>query len=195
MKKRNKLSQTVIFILIFPIAVLMCLFFLFYIPIDYIRYLLSNYRKDMNKRYGKKSKYTWLATMNCYFRVYELIAKYNLPIQYFLDQSRKMCTYGYFFYKGTLLIVDVVPHYDSETQKWYIVKNDDEMDLQIYMDSEKEEFAQYMSANLDFVCDNVVFLVNENEFYDEEKEHLKNVDFILPYSKKNFAGNIESFFS
>ena len=50
------------------------------------------------------------------------------------------------------------------------------------MDSEKERFGQLAGTNSDFACERVVFLVNEKEFDDEEKEHLKNAEFIRAIS-------------
>lgn len=194
MKKHNKVSPKIAYIFIIPIAALMCIYLLFYTPIDYIKYYFSHFRKDMKTQYGKKAKYTWLCSLSNHFRIYEMIAKNNLLIEYFRKPSVKMCTYGYFFYKGALLIVDMVPHYAQATHDWYVVQGHDPADLQIYMENEKEEFEKFMNGNLDFVCERVLFLVNEKDLGDEDKAHMKDVDFVLPYNKKNFAQSIERFF-
>ena len=195
MKKNTTTSQVIIFIFILPIAVLTCLLLILYTPVDYIRYLCSSHHKEMKKIYGSKAKYTWLATLSYHFRVYELITKNDLPVKYFRDQRVKMCTYGYFFYKGTLLIVDVVPHYDMETKAWCIVREGDASDLQGYIECEKEEFESFANGNAELSCERVIFLVSETELCDEDKANIKASDFILPYNKANFAKRIEEFFN
>ena len=42
-------------------------------------------------------------------------------------------------------------------------------------------------------CEKVVFLVNEKDVYDEEKNLIENSDFILTYNKKNFAEKFNRF--
>ena len=54
MKKDGKLSQALVLLFTFPIAVLMVLFLLLYTPIDFARYCFSNRRKEMKRLYGKR---------------------------------------------------------------------------------------------------------------------------------------------
>ena len=84
MKKDGKLSQALVLLLTFPIAVLMVLFLLLYTPTDFVRYCFSNRRREMKRLYGKQVKYSWIITLTDHYRIFELIAKNDLPICLFL---------------------------------------------------------------------------------------------------------------
>ena len=194
MKKDGKLSQALVLLFTFPIAVLMVLFLLLYTPIDFARYCFSNRRKEMKRLYGKRAKYSWIVTLTDHYRMFELIAKNNLPIL-FVPERENPCQHGYFYCNQTLFLHDVVPHFDAESGNWYIVQEHDQSDLSGYIEAEKENFHKCMGFNENIKCERVVFLVKENDVYDEEKNIAENSGFILTYNKKNFAEKIKGFIS
>ena len=139
MKKDGKLFQALVLLFTFPIAVLMVLFLLLYTPIDFVRYCFSNRRREMKRLYGKQVKYSWIITLTDHYRIFELIAKNDLPIL-FIPACENPCQYGYFYYNQTLFLHDVVPHFDVESGNWYIVQEDDQSDLSGYIEAEREDF-------------------------------------------------------
>ena len=194
MKKDGKLSQALVLLFTFPIAVLMVLFLLLYTPIDFARYCFSNRRKEMKRLYGKRAKYSWIVTLTDHYRIFELIAKNNLPIL-FVPACENPCQHGYFYNNRTLFLHDVVPQYDVKNGNWYIVQEHDESDLSAYIEAEKEELHKCVGFNENIKCERVIFLVKEKDIYDEEKTIVENSDFILTYNKENFADKINVFLS
>ena len=194
MKKDGKLSHALVLVFVFPIAIFMALFLLLYTPIDLVRYCFSNRRKEMKRLYGKRAKYSWIVTLTDHYRIFELIAKNNLPIL-FIPAFENPCQYGYFYCNQTLFLHDVVPHFDVESGNWYIVQKHDEDDLYGYMEAEKENFHKCTGFNENKKCEKVIFLVKEKDLYDEEKDLIEASDFILTYNKKNFAERINRFLS
>ena len=194
MKKDGKLSQALVLLFTFPIAVLMVLFLLLYTPIDFVRYRFSNRRREMKRLYGKRAKYSWIITLTDHYRIFELIAKNDLPIL-FIPACENPCQYGYFYYNKTLFLHDVVPHFDVGSGNWYIVQEHDQSDLSGYIEAERENFHKCTGFNENIKCERVVFLVKENNVYDEEKDIAENSDLILTYNKKNFAEKIKGFIS
>ena len=67
MKKDGKLSQALVLLFTFPIAVLMVLFLILYTPTDFVRYCFSNRRREMKRLYGKRAKYSWIITLTDHF--------------------------------------------------------------------------------------------------------------------------------
>lgn len=194
MKKDSKLSQALVLVLVFPIVILMALFLLLYTPVDFVRYVFSNRRKEMKRLYGNQTKYTWLVTLTNHYRIFELISKNRLPIL-FVRKGKNPCTHGYFYYNQTLFLADVVPHFNSESGNWYIVRGHDESDLSAYIEAEKEDFHKCVGFNENAKCERIVFLVKEKDIYDEARNMVENADFILTYSKKNFAEKINGYIS
>lgn len=194
MKKDGKLSQALVLVFVFPVAIFMVLFLLLYTPIDFVRYCFSNRRREMKHLYGKRAKYSWMITLTDHYRIFELIAKNDLPIL-FIPACENPCQYGYFYYNQTLFLHDIVPHFDVESGNWYIVQEHDQSDLSGYIEAERENFHKCTGFNENIKCERVVFLVKENDVYDEEKNIAENSGFILTYNKKNFAEKIKGFIS
>lgn len=194
MKKNSRLPKAIIWILVFSIAILMALFLIIYTPVDFLRYCFSNRRAEMKRLYGKRAKYTWIVTLTDHYRMYELISKNNLPIEFY-PKNQNPSTHGYFYYDHTLFLPDVVPHFNSEANHWYIGNEEDESDFHAFVEAEKEAFLECVDYDENIKCEKIVFLVKEHEVYDEEKDLVEKADFILTYNKKNFKEKISKFLS
>ena len=120
MDKDNKLAQAIILILVFPIAVLMMLFMTLYTPIDFLIYRFSDFYKDMRCIWGKRVRYVWLITNTEHYKLYNLIVKNSVPIQY-LPREDNVCEGGFFYLNNTLFVEDALLCYNSENREWYIV--------------------------------------------------------------------------
>lgn len=193
MNKENKLGQAIIFILVFPVALLMMLFMLLYTPIDFLRYLFSDFRRDMKRIWSKRARYLWLITITAHYKLYNLIAKNNLPIS-FLPENDNVCAGGFFYFNKILFEEDAAPHYDSEKGDWYLIHgHHEEENLISYVEWKKAHFRECMAHNENMKCESVVFLVEERYVSAEDKNLYENADFILTYNKKNFAEKMSEF--
>ena len=148
----------------------------------------------MKRKYPKQAKYTWLITLTQHFKVFELISKHNLPIEFY-PKNPNPCKDGYFYYDKILFLPDVVPHFDPEKNHWFIVHGHDESDLFYYMEAEKEDFHKLVGFDEGIECERIVFLVEEKDVYKEEKDIFNATDFILTYNKKNFVKKINKLLS
>ena len=192
MDKENKLGQAIILILVFPLALLMMLFFLLYTPIDFVRYRFSAFRKDM-RIYGKRLKYIWLISITDHYKLYNLIAKNNLPIS-FLPEKDSVCEGGFFYSNKVLFEENSTPHYDPEKCEWYLTRSHGAKENLIsYVEWKKAHFHECMAHNENMKCESVVFLVEERYVSAEDKNLYENADFILTYNKKNFAEKMSEF--
>ena len=145
----------------------------------------------MKQLYGKKAKYFWLITLSNHYKTFELIRKNKLPIMV-ASTFENPCKYGYFYYNQILFLHDNVPHYDLQSESWYIVLDNNESNLSSYVELKKEEFYKCFENSESVKCERVVFLVNEKDFYGEERYIVDDAEFILTYNKKNFAQKIKA---
>ena len=111
---KSKIWRTLSVIILTPIVCIILLLLLLWTPIDYIKYKFSRYYKDT------KEKYSWMCAVSCYVRLYDLIKKENLPIEYHRCNDSHVTGYGYFVYKDVLILNDYELSYDPEKQIWLV---------------------------------------------------------------------------
>ncbi len=182
MKKNSKLSQAAVLIFVLPLVILMTLFFLFYTPIDWIRYRFSNCRREMRRLYGKQARYTWLITLTDHYKMLKLILQNDLPIL-FVRKNENPFLGGYFYYNQALFLADMTPYFD------------DESNLNAYIESEKDAFHECVGFNENAKCERVVFLMKEKDSYGRAGALPESTGIVLTYNKKNFAEKIHGFLS
>ncbi len=192
MKKKITDSPVIVRIIAFLFMFPFLSFAFLYTPIDFVIYHLSSVRKEMKRIYGKRLKYMWLFTLSYGYRLRKLIIKNNLPLQFF-PKSEDPGDYGYFYCNETLFLADATPHFDFENNKWNVIQSLDELDYQVYVETEKELFFQCKGVDESIKCERVILLVEKQELYAEEEELAEAADFILPYNKKNFANRMRDF--
>lgn len=85
-----------------PIFLIVCVGYLFFVPIDIIRYHRMPYYKDL------KNKYQFFITSRDIVKIYNRIVREQLPIKYFKnndfeyflkDEQVLLCGYGYYRFK------------------------------------------------------------------------------------------------
>lgn len=196
MKKHSRLFSAFLSVCLFPIVLFSALFLIFYVPTDIVRYRFSGYRKDMKRLYGERAKYEFLATLSPCFKMYELVSKKSLPVRYFPYPDETTCSHGFFYCGKTLLIVDMIPSFDTEIGKWCIVSKDDSDEpyyAEEYANDEVEEFRKcLLKLGESSKCNRAVFLIRERELGRDEKAAAENADFILTYNVKNIADKLGS---
>ena len=195
MKKEKEKKGSVLWtLLIIPCGIVFGLALMLCLPFDYLKFRFSHYRKDMKEQWGKRAaRYTPLDGMGRQFNLYELAKKSGVPLAYF--QAAEDEKFGYFLYKGALLVCDMVPHYNEASHSWYIVQRDDPAELEALTELAKADFEACAGPDARAACHRVVYLVKEKELYNEDKAHLAETDFILAYRKKQFAEQINAFFA
>lgn len=82
-------------------------------PFDYIAYRRSHFYKDF------KQKYRMFVCAAPEYRLYNLIRKHNLPIQYIPKDASAPSLGGFFLYKHTLIVHDLQQlQFDHKTNRW-----------------------------------------------------------------------------
>lgn len=82
-------------------------------PFDYIAYCRSYFYKDF------KQKYRMFVCASPEYRLYNLIRKHNLPIQYIPKDAASPSLGGYFLYKRTLIVHDLQQlQFDPKSNRW-----------------------------------------------------------------------------
>ncbi len=108
------LRTNTIFIITLPLLILA-------VPFDYIKYKKSFYYKN------EKQKYFLFAGTNENFKIYNEIAKCNLPIQYIKHPKDGSIESGWFAYGKTLLIMSYLNfEYDEQREMWTSWQEDDD---------------------------------------------------------------------
>lgn len=93
----SKPVSAILFLLFSPFIILFGLGLLIYLPVDCLKYFNSPYRKNTNE------KYYLFGGLSPYFRLYNIISKNRLPIDFYRDTNVEINSYGYFVYKNTLI--------------------------------------------------------------------------------------------
>lgn len=170
MKKatRNFFVLILAFLGAIPFAVC-CLFIL---PFDYIKYKRSPYYKNERK------KYNLFAAQGTHFRIYNDIAKYDLPLRFIPHPTVESVECGWFVLGNTLVLAgDFSFDYfdiDPKSQAWACCYDDEEDDKQILLtldeliDNELQEFNRLVGQP---VCTDAVVLIDIDniENYDMAK--------------------------
>lgn len=111
---KNKVSTVWLCILSAVCIIPFCIFMVLNIPVDYIRYKRSPYYKNEGK------KYKLFDGMKDVFKLYNEIAKNELPIEYIANPKDDSLSSGMFAYNGILLIPDLYYNftYNPQEEKW-----------------------------------------------------------------------------
>lgn len=151
------------------ITVLLGVFFVILIPIDYIRYKCSPYYKLEHK------KYKLYAGSGINFELYNEIAKNQLPIKYIHSPHDDSLCCGWFIYNDTLIIPNAFAfEYNTENKSWnYCCENIDDdgnekrvlISLDEYIDSEIQEANELAKER---ICNDAVVLI--------ESSYIENID-------------------
>lgn len=132
----RRLSCCFIALLLSPLLAVFSLIILLYTPIDYLRFRMSDYRKDTGH------KYLWLVTASYTYRIYKIVKRDNLPITYF-EKKGTNAACGYFVSGDTLLIYDLDPgsvYYDTDNERWYAFYNGKRQNMEELIDEELSLF-------------------------------------------------------
>ena len=135
------------------------------LPVDYIKYKRSYYYKTERK------KYSFFAATSMHFELYNLIAKNNLPIKYFKNPKNDSLNCGWFVFEDTLFIIDDCGfEYDAENGSWNhtaYIYDDDKNEEEI-----KEPLCEFLKNEIDqtneiagkTICTKAVVLLDGNIF-------------------------------
>lgn len=175
-KNSKKIFDVLLTAIALPFVFILLFLLVLYTPVDYLRYRSTRFYKHF------KEKYTWLCGGSTFIKVYDLIQKNNLPIEYFRNEIVPSAGYGYFVYKDSLLLLDYNVCYDDEQGKWVVNFGDDEpAPLESVAAGEIDAFNTNFGKNIkkavvlideelyneivDYTFSDVCFLKVENEKY------------------------------
>ncbi|MBQ7132346.1 MAG: hypothetical protein IJO29_07205 [Oscillospiraceae bacterium] len=139
-------------------------------PIDFIRYRMSAYYKNT------KEKYSWHVTsFSPYYRIYNIIHKHNLPVEYVRNAENPVDRYGYFIYNNSLILPDCCWEYTDEKGWWFFEDDEDgneiEIHAQSYVDECIEEYNNFSGMN---TCNFAYILTNNSDIPENAVTQFKN---------------------
>lgn len=166
----KKVLFALLHIVFLPVVLLVLLCFILYTPVDYVKYRRSRYRKDTGVRY------TWLAGVSCYVRLYDLIKRENLPIEYYRG-TEEPTTYGFFLYGDTLILndYDPDPHYVAEQDAWLVEIEDEYVDIAKDVDEVIARCNEKLGTNR---CQKAVVLIDRDVWEEHPEAHYERVEFL-----------------
>lgn len=175
-KNKSKVFEIILtIILIMPMALLFVLFVILYTPVDFINYRKTQYFKDT------KEKYYWYANNSFYVRLYNIIKKANLPVEYYRDNSVKLTGYGYFVYKNILILTYNDINYDNETNECFIMTDGDNyIKIEDSVKSDIENFNGFIKAN---IADRALVIIENSEMCEDCIPKYENFDLIITNQK------------
>ena len=152
-----------------PFVFILLFLLVLYTPIDYLRYKKTFYYKQI------KEKYTWLCGGSTYIKVYDLVQKNKLPIDFYRNKAVSTTGYGYFVYQDSLLLIDYNICYDDELEKWVVNFGDDEpAPLESVAIGEIDAFNSKFGKNIE----KAVVLIDEEIYNDIVKYNFSDIVFL-----------------
>lgn len=179
-KKKDKL---IIGILLMPVLLLLFLWNTVKTPIDYIKYKLSRYYKDTHE------KYTWLCGFSDRIKLYDVIKKEDLPVEYHRCGQHHPAGYGYFIYKDILILTDFAPVcFDAEQNRWTVEIEDEYKDMGDEAEKAVTECNAFLQAD---VCKKAAVLI-DGDVYIEHPDTGDGRFSFAPVYGRDIAGAIKT---
>lgn len=171
-KALSRIGQILLAVLFMPIGLVMCFCLLFYTPIDYIRYRRTHFYQNTNTRY------TWLAAISYCVRLYEVIQKANLPIE-FTANPNSAC-HGWFRYQDYLLFNAYTLSYCEEQGTWVTEIEDEYIPIEDVLMEEIREYNALVQAP---PASKALLLVEDSDLSEDDLSSLKNCQVLLTDQK------------
>ncbi len=109
----KKLKEFLMTVVLFFVLLVSGLVSLLRTPFDYIAYRRSPFYKDF------RQKYRMFVCAAPEYRMYNLIRKHNLPVQYIPRNSEAPSLGGWFVYRHTLIVHDLQQlRFDEKSMRW-----------------------------------------------------------------------------
>lgn len=156
--------------------VVLGIFFILFLPFDYIKYKTSAYYKK------EKKKYRCFETNDIYFKIYNEIIKNDLPIKYYCNPNNNRLCCGWFIYENILIVSELVfLEYDEREKTWMCDIREErdlsETALENYLENAVKEANEIYG---EAICDKAVILINSEDV--ESPEKAENNSKILLYN-------------
>ena len=180
----SKFKQWVFILFCLPFVVLLCILGLIYLPVDCLKYFNSAYYRNT------KEKYYLLSGLSSCFKMYNIIDKNRLPIEFYRDTNVKTIISGYFVYKNVMISNDNSFFYDEENKNWLVEQDDD----YVIFDETfvQKELARCNDLSGEKKCSCVIFMIEDDciseienvqtEFEQCRFKIIKNKDYLLALS-------------
>lgn len=192
-KLLTAISKVLVFILLLPFLLITGVVLLLRLPFDYVAYKRSFYYRD----YGLK--YTFLAGMSAYIKLYEIIRRASLPIQYVRAPENgevyAMHGYGYFLRHEVLILPDLGAVW-YEDGDWCMETGEKCSKLTDVM---RETLEEARAAMQNEGCRRAVILQKRQALSYEDAERAENDELILLYDGKHpekalktYAGRLDA---
>ncbi len=170
-------------LLIAPFIALSLIYLLLYTPIDYIYYRKSRFYKDTRK------KYIWLSGKLYTVKLYEIIRAHNLPIEYHEVKSSTYTNFGYFLYKDALIIHDLKPVFNEESNTWEAEASDRYSSLEKIAAEYIQEFNELIKGG---IAKKALVFVDSVKITKNSPLKLSNCE-LLPIDNSNPAPALKNY--
>ena len=181
-EKRSALKDVLYTLLFLPLILLSIIGFLAFTPIDFFRYKRMAYYKETH------TKYHLFISLSPYVQLYNAVKKSALPIDYHPTDADFCEGYGFFTYKNTLLLNDLVPSFDEKENEWKVESGNAYVSLQ---DEVNRILAQCNAFLDEGCCEKAIVLVKAKLLAEHPENTFENFSFV-PVEKKKLAEALQS---
>lgn len=180
----NKIKETLVCIVVFPIVIIYVLYLFLITPIDYFRYKRSMYYKDT------KEKYSWLCTVSHCIKLYDLIKKHNLPIDYYRDYDAPLAGDGYFIYKDILIlsVYETELCFDETKNIWTIEIEDEYVDIKEEVEADIKRCNDFLKDN---ICTRALVFIYDEVYKEHPDVKYEKIDF-LPVKNNSYIDALKT---
>ena len=174
----GKILEVFLWIIAIPTVLVVGLALFLYTPIDMIKYRRSAFYRDTH------CKYEPFIGNAMWFRLYEIMRRDNLPLDFHLHSTDEDTT-GYFCYKNTLLALDWPLEYASDRKEWFVLYDNEDHEPCTPMSEALELELKAFYKNISKAeCHRAVVLADMEYIAEEDRPHLAECPDILPYRGK-----------
>lgn len=169
-------------IILVPIALLLCIGLVLYMPVDFIRYGKSQYYKDT------KEKYRWLMGMSSTVRMYDMIKANALAVEYIKPEG---VMDGYFLYRDFLILdyYDWEYSYDKKIGGWTTEIEDEYIKIEEVVNQDIQEFNEFMKSE---VVKRAVVLIDADKIDEYELSDGEDYKFLM-VTKETMTAELQKF--
>ena len=177
-KVLSKIFEIFLWIVAVPFAIIAGIALLLYTPIAIFKYRRSAFYRDTH------CKYEPFIGNAMWFRLYEIMRRDNLPLDFHLHSTDEDTT-GYFHYKDTLLTMDWPLEYAADHQEWFVLYDNEDHEPCTPMSEALElELNAFHKNTGKADCRRAVVLADIENIREEDRPHLEECPDILLYQGK-----------
>lgn len=189
MKLFHRIKEFLVTGLLVIMLILYALWAFIKTPYHYFTYKRSDYYRDFRR------KYTLFICTTPNYRMYNLIKKHNLPIQFLFSDPKDPTGTGYFVYKHTLILHELSQvEYREDIQRWVFHQSKGNLD-------EPTPIFDYAMGSLSAVneipnhkeCTHMLLLINRKQVAKKDLARAERDTRFLMHNGKDLGDLLEAY--